>query len=152
MAATRKPKPIIQKNYLLFARMSAGSPAFRKLFYRIQEKEIEILRDGDLSCAFFVSAVLKIFDLIDALHTTVRATVQNLKRRGWKRIPKPRIGAIIIWAPKRFKSDETHRHIGFYLGGGKAVSNSSKRRVPRIHAWNFRTVEEILWKNLRGRK
>jgi hypothetical protein len=92
-----------------------------------------------------VSAILKIFSLIGELHATVTGTVADLKRHGWKPIKKPREGAIIVWAAKKFKSGEPHRHIGFYLGDGKTVSNSSKNRSPKIHEWDYRPVEEILW-------
>jgi hypothetical protein len=142
-----KPKPLLVENYLLFAKASVGSAAFRKLYYLIDGKKIEILRDGDLSCAFFVSAILTIAGLMGVVHTTVKHTVRDLKRRGWKPIKSPVVGSVIVWAPKKFKSGETHRHIGFYLGGGKAVSNSSKKKSPQIHSWNFRPVEEILWNN-----
>ncbi len=145
MMRTKKPDPLLLDNYLLVAQSSVGTRMFRKLHYRIGGQRVEVLRDGDLSCAFFVSAALKIFGLIGELHTTVAATVTDLRGRGWKLIPRPRKGAIIVWAPKKFRSGETHRHIGIYPGGGRAVSNSSKRRSPRIHAWNYRPVEGILW-------
>lgn len=146
MAKASKPKLLLPENYLLVAKASVGSDMFRKLYFQIDGKKIEILRDGDLSCAFFVSGILKIFNLIGTFHTTVKETVKDLKRHGWKPVKIPQEGAIIVWAPKTFKkSGETHRHIGFYIGNRKAVSNNSKRHSPRIHAWNFRPVEEILW-------
>jgi hypothetical protein len=146
---SEKPKLLITENYLLFAKASAGSKMFRTVYYEIGRKKIDVLRDGDLSCAVFVSAILKLFNLIDDVHTTVNHTVRSLKLRGWKPIKKPVPGAIIVWAPKTSKkSGETHRHIGFYLGNGKAVSNNSKKRSPAIHAWTFRPVEEILYKNI----
>jgi hypothetical protein len=145
MPQITKPEPLLVKNYLTFARASVGSRSFRKLFYRIDGKEVEILRDGDLSCAFFVSSVLVVFGLMGVLHTTVTGTVRDLRRRGWKDIPRPRTGAVIVWGPKKFRSGETHRHIGFYLGEGKVVSNSSARKSPRVHAWDFRPVEHVLF-------
>jgi len=141
-----KPQPLTQRNYLLFAVGTVGSKAFRKLYYNVGGKTIDVLYDGDLSCAYFVTSVLKIFDLIGAMHTTVKGSVADLKQHGWKRIAKPREGAVIVWAAKTFTNGETHRHIGFYLGKGKAVSNSSKNRSPKIHAWDYRPVEEILWR------
>ncbi len=140
-----KPELLLVKDYLTFAKASVGSNSFRKLYYRANGKEVEVLRDGDLSCAFFVSSVLVIFGLMGVMHTTVKSTVRDLRRRGWKDIRTPRPGAIVVWGPKKFKSGETHRHLGFYLGDGKVVSNSSARKSPRVHAWNFRPVEHILW-------
>lgn len=149
---TRKPKFLLLKNYLTVARASVGSPMFRKLYYEIGERETEVLRDGDLSCAVFVSTILKIFSLVPKIHTTVKWTVAGMKRAGWQPIKKPRPGAVIVYGPKKFKSGETHKHVGIYVGNGKAVSNSSKNRSPKIHKWNYRPVEEILWNNKLGRK
>ena len=143
MMTAQKPKPLIRENYLLVAQASVGAQLFRKLYYNIGGKKIEVLRDGNLSCAFFVSAVIKIFGLIGVLHTTVTATITDLKRHGWKPIKKPREGAIIIWGLKKSKSGEIHRHIEFYLGNGNAVSTIDSS--PKIHKWGYRPVEEILW-------
>ncbi|HUZ93034.1 MAG TPA: NlpC/P60 family protein [Candidatus Paceibacterota bacterium] len=143
--AAAKPKFILLKNCLAVARGSAGSNAFRKLYYKIGGREIDVLRDGDLSCAVFVSFILKIFSLIPEIHTTVKATEADLGRAGWREIKQPRPGAIVFYGPKTFKSGETHRHIGIYLGSGRAISNSSKNRSPKIHKWNYRPVEKILF-------
>lgn len=148
MMNTEKPELLIFENYIATIKASLGTKIFRNLYFRINNKKVDVLRDGDLSCAFFVSTVLKLFGLIGEIHTTVIGTVQDLKILGWKRIEKPRLGAIIVYGPKKFKSGETHKHIGFYIGGNKAISNSSKNQSPRIHRWNYRHIEEILWKNI----
>ncbi len=141
-----KPKFLLLKNLLTVARASAGSNAFRKLHYSIDGHEIEALRDGDLSCAVFVSFILKIFSLIPEIHTTVRATVADLERSGWKAVKMPRRGAVIVYKEKFFsKSGETHKHIGIFLGEGYAISNISKKRSPGIHEWNYRPIEKILF-------
>ncbi len=146
MAQRSKPQLLIRENYLNVARATVGSKMFRTLFYKIGDKKIDVLRNGDLSCAFFVSAILKLFNVIDHVHTTVVATEKNLMVRGWKPIKRPLPGAVIVWGAKTFKSGETHKHIGFYLGAAKAVSNSSKKRSPKIHAWDYRSIEKILYK------
>jgi hypothetical protein len=46
-----------------------------------------------------------------------------------------------------------HKHIGFYIGKGIAVSNSSKKKVVAKHDWEFssttakqlRPIEAIYW-------
>ncbi len=143
MKRKRAQIPIL-KNYLSIAKASVEAKTFRTLYVIKNDHAVDILRNGDLSCAFFVSSILKLFDLIGEIHTTVSATMNDLEARGWRRIKKPRKGAVIVWAPKKFKNGEVHRHIGIYIGGGKAVSNSSKKRSPQIHAWDFRSVEKIL--------
>lgn len=157
---TAKPKFLLLKNYLTVVRGSVGSNLFRKLYYEVhgstpswlaphfdkerKKRVVEILCDGDLSCAFFVSSILKIFSLIPEIHTTIRGTLENLMSAGWREIKRPRPGAIVVWGPKKSKNGGVHKHIGFYLGAGTAVSNSSKKRSPRVHPWNYRPVEKIL--------
>jgi len=139
-----KPKPLLLKNLLAVTVASAGSPLFRNLWYRIDGKDIDVLRDGDLSCAFYVSSILKLFSLIGDIHTTVIKTEEDMQTHGWRKIKQPRPGAVVVWAPKTFpKSGEIHKHIGIYLGNGDVVSNSSKRRVPNKHDWQYRPVETI---------
>ncbi len=145
----KKPRFLLLKNYLTVARASAGSNLFRKLYYEVgaasSGRHIEVLRDGNLSCAVFVSFVLKIFSLIPEIHTTVQETENDLRRAGWGRIKKPRLGAVIVYAPQTVSSGERHKHLGIYLGGGKAVSNRDFKKSPHVDAWNYRPVEKILF-------
>ena len=141
----KKLKPMVLENYLTIAKMSAESPIFRKLYCKKNGRRVDILHDGDLSCAFFVSVILKCFDLISKIHTTVVGAERELELNGWRKIKKPKPGAVIIWAPKKFEDGEVHRHIGIFLGAGEAISNNNRTRSPQIHIWNNRPVEKILW-------
>jgi hypothetical protein len=140
-----KPKFLLLENYLAVAKASVDSNVFRKLYYKIGNRKIEVLNDGDLSCAAFVSFILKIFSLIPEIHTTVRETEKDLRRAGWFTVRKPRPGAIIVYGPKITSSGETHKHLGIYLGGGKAISNRDFKKSPKIDTWDYRSVEKILW-------
>jgi hypothetical protein len=146
-----KPKekliPLTEINYLEFARATAGSKMFRHLYFGQGKKRVDILDNGRLSCAFFISGVLTMFGLIGAVHTTVDGTIRDLVGSGWKKIKRPKTGSVIFWAPRKYRNGETHGHIGFYLGGGKAISNSSEKKAPAVHAWDFRPVEAIFWHN-----
>ena len=95
-----KPKLLLLKSYLAVAKASVGSNIFRRLYYKIGNREIEVLGDGNLSCATFVSFVLKIFSLVPEIHTTVKETEKDLRRVGWHTIKKPRPGAVIVYRPK----------------------------------------------------
>jgi hypothetical protein len=151
----QKPKlqPLLFDTYFALIKNSVGSSLFRNAFYRIDGKKLDILRNGDLSCAIFVSSILRLLDLIPETHTTVKGTEVAMRRAGWHIIKKPVPGSILVWAPKTFKNGETHRHIGFYLGNRKAISNSSKKRCPFVHDWTFglvrgkpkRKIETIYW-------
>lgn len=137
-------KPLTKKTFLTIARASVDSPIFRQSFFEMNGKTVDILRNGDLSCAFFVSSLLKIFSLIKDIHATVEGTIKDMTESGWGKIEKPRAGTVIIWAPRKTENGETHRHIGICIDGKQAISNSSEQKVPTIHQWNYRPVELIL--------
>ena len=141
------PSVIVLKkeSYLAMIRNAVGTHAYRTLFALVDGKRQDIMRDGDLSCAFFVSSVLLGFSLVKSVHGTVDGTVKDIKSSGWKRIKTPRQGCIIIWEPLPEKNGESHKHIGFYIGKGKAVSNDSKKGSPRIHPYNNRKVSTFYW-------
>ena len=104
------------------------------------------MRNGELSCAFFVSGILKMFDLASGLHGTVDGTVKDLEKSGWQKIDKPEIGSVIVWEGKEYDDGEIHKHIGFYIGDDQAISNSTKQGFPVKHEWTFdgkRIIEAI---------
>ncbi len=128
-------EPLIWETYLAVVRNSVGSRAFQIFFANIEGKKKNVLQNGELSCAFFVSSVLTMFKYIKRIHTTVKSTVVDLEKSGWRKVKKPKIGSILVWevSPK----SKGHKHIGFYIGNSRAVSNSAERKVPIIHHWTF---------------
>ena len=144
-----KPAKQIYKTYLSVIKNSPKSRMFRSFYVREDNKVFDATKNGHLSCAFFVSAVLKMFDLIANLHGTVKSTIADLEKSGWKKVKTPKIGSVLVWEEQKF-DDETHAHIGFYIGRNKAVSNSSEKDYPLQHDWKFngkRNVKAIYWKN-----
>lgn len=143
-----KVKPMLNETYLAAVKNSVGSNMFRNLYAKVDGEEKDITENGNLSCAFFVSAILVIFKLISEVHATVNGTLRDLKILGWTEINEPRVGAILVWAQKDFGIGGKHRHIGFYIGDGKAVSNNSEKGCPVEHDWSEydnRKIETILW-------
>lgn len=129
---------LTRNNLLALVRGSVGSTAFRHAYAIKHKKTVDLLRGGRLSCAFFVSTILSAFRLIDTQHLTVDGTVRDLEQQGWQDTDTPEPGTILIWeATRDHVADEPHRHIGFYLGNHRAISNSSKKRTPSIHHWTF---------------
>ena len=98
----KKPAFELKKNLVAIVNSSVGSRMFRKCNFKIKGKSIEVLDDGDLACAFYVSTILKIFSLIKDLHTTVNGTEKDMVESGWKKIQRPKIGCVIIYAPKKW--------------------------------------------------
>lgn len=119
-----------KKSLKILIKNSLGSKFFRSIYFFINNKSLDILKNGDLSCAFYVSIILKILGLINSIHTTVDSTVKDLENFGWYKIKKPKFGAVILWD---YKKGGKHMHLGFCLNKNKAVSNSSKLKSPQIH-------------------
>ncbi|MGC9048854.1 MAG: hypothetical protein ACP5IX_01395 [Patescibacteria group bacterium] len=136
------------KTYLAMLKNSVGSKLFRKFYVKTRRKKVDILNNGKLSCAFYVSSILYLFKLIKNIHFTVDSTVKDLQKSGWEVVKKPKVGSVIVWEKMDFGDGDIHKHIGFYIGDGKAISNSSKFGYPVKHSWPFRPkrkVEIILW-------
>ena len=146
----RKEKVIhilFRENYLSMLESSPNTRMFSHLFAKIEGKKQDILRDGNLSCAYFVSSILKLFGLIKDVHATVDGTIKDMEASGWDRIKNPKKGAVLVWEEKDF-NDGKHKHIGFFLGKDMAISNSNKKRKPAVHHWTHedkRKVEAIFW-------
>jgi predicted nucleic acid-binding Zn finger protein len=149
----KKMTPLVFDTYIAIIKNSVGSNLFRNAFFIVGGKKKDILRDGDLSCAIYVSSVLFLNAFIPEVHATVKGTEAAMEKAHWKKIKKPKKGAVIVWAVEEFEDGKKSRHIGFYIGDHKAISNSSKKRCPIIHHWTFgfvkgqpkRNVEAIYW-------
>ena len=144
----KKQKIVLRvfETYLRIIENSVGSKMFRTLIADVDGRRTDVLHDGELSCAVFVSSILKLVGLMPEVRATVTSTVADLEAAGWKRSRTPQQGDIIVWEEKQF-ADESHRHIGFYMGEEMAISNSFKRKVPMKHHWmceKNRQVELIL--------
>lgn len=103
---------------------------FRNYFY---QNLGDILKNGDLSCAYFVSIVLLMFGFVDKPYFRVLDTIAEMEKNGWYEITKLRKGCIVVWNPI-VQNGGTHLHIGFYMGKGIAISNRSSLGVPGEHS------------------
>lgn len=165
--------PLFFETYLALVKNSAGAKTFRNsyaevgppatpvsgLARRAGGKKKDILENGGLSCAFFVSSILIICGLIKDIHATVGGTQKDMEKSGWIKIRKPKIGSVIVWEAVEFsKQSGAHKHIGFYVGKNKAISNHHKKGFPVVHHWTFgekngkegRRVEAVYWNKKLG--
>ncbi len=125
-------------NYLAAIKNSVGSKQYRNIFAQVDGVREDLTDNGRLGCALFVSWILKHFDFIKEAHVTVDGTVKDLKEHGWKEVSTPKEGDVLVWEPTLdHDAAEPHQHIGFYLGDGRAVSNSSKLREIIEHDWQY---------------
>lgn len=126
-----KPKLLFKESYLLMIKNSKGTKMFRDFFGEINGRKENLTKDGQRSCAFFVSSILYHFYLIRDLHLTVNGTIRDMKKAGWFKTRKPKKGSVILWKKRRDRY-----HLGFYLGGKKSISNDKRKRTPIIHGLN----------------
>lgn len=125
----------VLETFLAVVEGSVGTHQYRTLFVNKNGKLDDVIGNGDLACAFFVSSVLHMFNLIDnGVHTTVVFTTEDMLDSGWKMTDKPVPGAVVVWASKLSDTDgKTHRHIGICLDAEYAVSTDPKVRAPVKH-------------------
>lgn len=123
----------LKKSYLVLIKNSIGTKIFKNRYFMINGKSKDILENGFLSCAFYVSSILYLNGLISTIHCTVDGTVKDMQKSGWQKIKKPVIGSVLVWE----KGKDGHNHIGFYIGKNLAVSNSSTKKVPTKHNLHY---------------
>ncbi|MGM0482759.1 MAG: hypothetical protein ACQEP6_02760 [Patescibacteria group bacterium] len=131
--------------YMAVIKNSPGTEMFKNVYANVDGEKKDITDNGDLSCAFFVSSVLVIFKLIKEIHITVASTVEDMERSGWVDTENPEPGDVVIWG-EEYSNKDKHKHIGFFLGGDRAISNSKYKRHPVEHPldMNDRKVERFL--------
>lgn len=141
------------KNYLALIKNNIGSTAYRDVFAQINGQELNITLSGQASCAYFVSNVLKAFDLCTYQHTTVVGVEKDLLAFGWEEVPEPVLGSVIFWERKSQPTEDNGVfvfgfHCGFYVGNKKAISNDPVTKVPIEHHYTYddtRRIIKILW-------
>jgi hypothetical protein len=143
-----KPKRLYFKTYLQMIHNSAGTSMFRNWYVKTSEHgEFDAMKDGENSCAFYVSGLLKIFDKVSSIHGTVESTIKDLEKSGWQKVDTPQPGDILVWEKQKFV-DIWQAHIGFYIGDNKAVSTSWTKKIVIEHDQNFgeqnRKIEQVL--------
>jgi len=132
-----KPRRLYFKTYLKVINNSVGTNMFRNFYVETDEQgEFDAFGDGENSCAFYVSAILVMFNKMNDIHGLVQSTVDDLKKSGWQLVEEPRPGDVLIWEAKQF-SDGSKEHIGFCVDANRAVSTSNKTQTVVEHDINF---------------
>jgi len=142
-----KFKFLIYKNYLSFIKGSENSRMFRHVYVLNNGEEKDLLKDGELSCAYYVSCILKIFNLIDpkiSPHATVAGVMKNMMNSDWKETKELKPGNILIWEEKQQSNNKFHEHLGFYLGQDKAISHRDEKKLPTIHHYTYNNKRKII--------
>jgi len=132
-----KIKILTYQNYLQMIKTSQGSQMFRHLYVLMDGKKKDVLENGNLSCAYYVSSILKIFDLISQPHATVKSTIEDMLKSNWQPTKKLKPGNVLVWQEKKFSNGTIHQHVGFYLGQDKAISHQYEKKMPIIHHFTY---------------
>jgi len=122
---------------------SVWSHTWQHAYFSINGKKKDLVVGGSVACAFFVSSILKLFNLVDGVHLTVASTLADMERAGWKKVRTPKPGCVLLWEPRQ-QSDGIHTHLGFYIGRDQAVSNDWEKRLPAKHHWTYRGKRKVL--------
>ncbi len=127
-----------KENFLLGVRNSIGSQLFRSY---LDKEGNDVLKDGDLSCAYFLSSILLIHGLIDRAHFTVPGTLIAMEKAGWYEIKTLKIGCIVIWGSVH-QNGADHKHLGVYIGDQQAISNRSSLGMPGEHPLHYSGLDK----------
>ncbi|MFA5736570.1 MAG: hypothetical protein WC893_00140 [Candidatus Paceibacterota bacterium] len=140
-------KPLTLKSFLAVIEASVGTEMFRHLYAKVDGEEKDILEDGKLSCAFYVSSLLAIFGLIDRLHATVNGTITALEKAGWEKTDDLKPGCVIVW-DKPLDNSHNHQHIGFYLGNEMAISNSTEKKIIAKNHYTYGDKDQLSYREI----
>jgi len=133
-----KPKILKKETYLKMIGNSIGSKLFNSIIAIDNGVEKDILNDGQVSCAVFVSNIL----FLNGLLSKQRATINSLENDllslpQFQQISevnyKPEKGDMVIWESIKFNSGSEHRHIGFILNSKEAVSTDYREKCVVKH-------------------
>jgi hypothetical protein len=136
---------LLYESYLRMIENSVGTKMFRNLYLEHGDRKIDVTENGDLSCAFFVSNVLLIWGLISEGHATIKGTIKDMKKNGWKEVSpgKIRPGDVIVWGEKKSGKRRIRSHVGFYVGDEKTISHSDGIKAINCHHWTYNNKRKI---------
>ncbi|HEY9663012.1 MAG TPA: hypothetical protein V6C65_31595 [Allocoleopsis sp.] len=138
----KKPPTLVAKNLLNTIHGVVGSKLFQHLYLLDDSgQETDVYKGGQRSCAYVVSGVLVLNDLMERVRATVHSCLADMESMGWYKTDKPVPGSVIHWP-----ADESgHEHVGFYLDDQTAMSNSDTLCVPELHGIVRKNLQPIAY-------
>lgn len=127
-----------KKNFLLSVQNSIGSQLFRSY---LDKEGNDVLKDGDLSCAYYMSSIMLLHGLIDRAHFTVPGTLEAMEAYGWYKIQTLKVGCVVVWGSVH-QNGADHKHLGIYVGEGQAISNRSSLGMPGEHPLHYSGLDK----------
>ncbi len=149
-------EPLLLPTYLALIEASVGSTMFQNFWANVNGKKTDITRGGRVSCSFYVSSILKLFNLTQEVQVTVNRLKRDLDESGWYEIKRPKKGCVVFWLAKpadaeRIKKDKGAyqpmvSHCGFFVGNGMSITNEGDvSMAPQKLPLLYRPVEKYLW-------
>ena len=127
-----------RENFLLCVQNSIGTQIFRSY---LDKDGNDVLKNGDLSCAYFLSSILLLHGLIDRAHFTVPGTLFAMENSGWYTIKTLKKGCIVVWGSVH-QNGADHKHLGVYIGDQQAISNRSSLGMPGEHPLHYSGLDK----------
>jgi len=139
-------KILLYESYFRMIKNSIDTKMFRNLYLDKSGKKVDIIENGNIACAYFVSNLMLIWGLISSGHATIKGAIRDMERNGWKKVCLNGIkqGDVIVWEEIRGFERRIRSHIGFYIGNKKAISNDDKKGMIKIHNWTYENKRRII--------
>ncbi len=154
------------KTYIQTIHNSVWADIWRSFFIDYDDRRsVDILRDWSASCAYFVSNILKQFNMMPTSHANVDTTREVMIKNWWTELDLNTnsndipVWAVLFWKEKKWsdvydiydRDNSKHKHIWFYIWDKQAISNQSesfyttwgKLWTPQIHPRDFNWDREI---------
>ncbi len=135
-----------KETYIRMIENSVGSNMFNSVYVKNKDTSevIDVLENGTYSCAFYVSSVLSLLDLIDRSHALVSTVKTVISTSGdWEVANKAEAGDVVFWNKVTFEDGTENAHVGFALNNQEAVSTSSTRKMVVKHPISLQSVDVI---------
>lgn len=120
---------------------SIDSKLFNSIIIKKKDgKMVDLLNDGEYSCASYVSGILTIFNILPKTRSTVKSLTEDLEcNKNFMEVPVKNIttGDIIIWSKTKFKNASDNEHVGFAISKEKAISTNYKEKKIIEHHITF---------------
>jgi len=124
-----KPEILRKETFLKMVENSVGCKLFNSLIMKKDGAVVDILGDGDVSCATFTSSILFLNRFLPEQKSTVPGLEKVISESDlFEEIPAsdylPIKGDIVFWEKIRGNDGADHRHVGFVLNESEAVSTT----------------------------
>lgn len=135
-----------RETYIKAIENSIGTRLFNSLFVRYKDTGVikDILNDGEYSCAFFVSGLLSLTQMISKTSSTVDTLKKDIESdESWKKVEQEDIqpGDIVFYKKMKFEDGSENAHVGFVLNSNEAVSTDYKNKCVARHSITGREID-----------